>query len=343
MHNSPISEKRLEANRRNAQNSTGPKTEAGKSAIGRNAVKHGLTAALKVAPDEDPEAFKAMLEELREAEQPQGVLEEQLVLHIGQIFWRLQRQAHIETLALNHEADSALRPLGVQVTDRNFRLALSLSFASDSKTLTNLGRYETRLRRDYHRSINDLRQLRKDRLALELAKRTSAPKLQPAKALSSAPLAATGNGFVSQNHHVPESETRVAAAPSTSPGLDGFVSQNEQYEAEAPSIKVADASDVAAAPQTATPIASLLPNGFVSQNDQCQFPEAPMPSTGTPSITVVTTPHIPEIETHPAQPVESALAQPATFAVACQQNGFESQSQPIPLLYKGETSLICSR
>ena len=34
----------IEANRRNAQNSTGPRTEAGKQRSSRNAVRHGLTA-----------------------------------------------------------------------------------------------------------------------------------------------------------------------------------------------------------------------------------------------------------------------------------------------------------
>jgi hypothetical protein len=36
--------RQIEANRRNALKSTGPKTEAGKQASRRNAVRHGLTA-----------------------------------------------------------------------------------------------------------------------------------------------------------------------------------------------------------------------------------------------------------------------------------------------------------
>lgn len=38
----PISERRLEANRRNARRSTGPKTPRGKHFAARNAIKHGL-------------------------------------------------------------------------------------------------------------------------------------------------------------------------------------------------------------------------------------------------------------------------------------------------------------
>ena len=38
----PISERKLQANRANAKRSTGPRTEAGKAASCRNALKHGI-------------------------------------------------------------------------------------------------------------------------------------------------------------------------------------------------------------------------------------------------------------------------------------------------------------
>ena len=38
------SEKKIEANRRNALRSTGPTTDKGKTAASRNAIKHGLLA-----------------------------------------------------------------------------------------------------------------------------------------------------------------------------------------------------------------------------------------------------------------------------------------------------------
>ena len=46
----------IEANRRNAQKSTGPKTERGKARAKLNAIKHGLTARtiMSVLPQEDP-------------------------------------------------------------------------------------------------------------------------------------------------------------------------------------------------------------------------------------------------------------------------------------------------
>ncbi len=46
------SEARRNANRRNAQRSTGPKTDAGKQQTRANAIKHGLTSVVVVAPEE---------------------------------------------------------------------------------------------------------------------------------------------------------------------------------------------------------------------------------------------------------------------------------------------------
>jgi len=45
--------KQIDANRRNAQKSTGPKTEEGRDRVRRNALKHGMTART-VLPQEDP-------------------------------------------------------------------------------------------------------------------------------------------------------------------------------------------------------------------------------------------------------------------------------------------------
>ena len=45
-----ISEKQLDANRRNAQLSTGPQTPEGRAAVRNNALTHGLTAQYAVMP-----------------------------------------------------------------------------------------------------------------------------------------------------------------------------------------------------------------------------------------------------------------------------------------------------
>jgi hypothetical protein len=51
--------RQVEANRRNALKSTGPKTEGGKQASRCNAVRHGFTAETVLSALEDAEDYKA--------------------------------------------------------------------------------------------------------------------------------------------------------------------------------------------------------------------------------------------------------------------------------------------
>jgi hypothetical protein len=51
--------KQIEANRRNALRSTGPKTESGKHISRCNALRHGLTAETVIRTLEDVEDYKA--------------------------------------------------------------------------------------------------------------------------------------------------------------------------------------------------------------------------------------------------------------------------------------------
>ena len=70
-----ISEKQLEANRRNAQRSTGPKTPEGKAHSSRNNLRHGLTGQITVLPNEDREVHDAFCNELIESFKPETPME----------------------------------------------------------------------------------------------------------------------------------------------------------------------------------------------------------------------------------------------------------------------------
>ena len=83
--------KQIEANRRNALRSTGPKTEAGKEQSRRNAVRHGLTAETVVDVLEDPEDYKAFEKAVASAFDVQPAVERELVLRLASLLWRLRR------------------------------------------------------------------------------------------------------------------------------------------------------------------------------------------------------------------------------------------------------------
>ena len=91
------SDKKAEANRRNAQKSTGPKTPEGKNLVRLNAVRHGLRAEEILLAGENEEALKELGERLRAELQPVGEFENLLVDQIVAAYWRLRRVGRVET------------------------------------------------------------------------------------------------------------------------------------------------------------------------------------------------------------------------------------------------------
>ena len=90
------SEKKIEANRRNARKSTGPRTPEGKAAVRLNALTHGLLSQEVPLPEEDADALRELDEGLRAELQPVGVLENMIVDRIIALFWRLRRSGRVE-------------------------------------------------------------------------------------------------------------------------------------------------------------------------------------------------------------------------------------------------------
>ena len=100
----------IEANRRNAQHSTGPKTPEGKVASSLNATKYGiLSRQLLVQGEylqESAEEFQRFWTEYHEQLAPVGPLEEMLVDQIVALNWRMRRVRAAESgeIALNMDA-----------------------------------------------------------------------------------------------------------------------------------------------------------------------------------------------------------------------------------------------
>ena len=72
------SDRKIEANRRNAAKSTGPKSAEGKEKSRRNGWKHGM-AAVVVVPEEETAALDAARAEWAAQIRPENVAEESLV------------------------------------------------------------------------------------------------------------------------------------------------------------------------------------------------------------------------------------------------------------------------
>jgi hypothetical protein len=101
---------KLDANRKNAKRSTGPRTERGKSIARFNAVTLGLFAKHVVIPICDgykPERdFKSLLDGLHQEFKPVGFYEEWLVVKIAECMWRLRRASRCERGSVRQAAMS---------------------------------------------------------------------------------------------------------------------------------------------------------------------------------------------------------------------------------------------
>jgi hypothetical protein len=107
------SQAQIEANRRNAQHSTGPKTSEGKAASSMNALKHAVLARQILVHghdiDESTDEFKDFCAEYHEHLAPVGPLEQMLVDQIVAINWRLRRARMAETAEITLSVDDAWR------------------------------------------------------------------------------------------------------------------------------------------------------------------------------------------------------------------------------------------
>jgi len=88
--------RQIEANRRNAQLSTGPVTEEGKQRSRQNAVRHGLTAETVIDALEDADDYAAFEMTVTADFDAQSAVERELVLRLASLLWRLRRATAIE-------------------------------------------------------------------------------------------------------------------------------------------------------------------------------------------------------------------------------------------------------
>ena len=92
-----ISEKQLQANRQNAQKSTGPKSAHGKATVSSNALRHGFRSQRIVIDGECADEYNDFRNELIARFAPADILETMLVDRAVAGFWRLRRAGRMET------------------------------------------------------------------------------------------------------------------------------------------------------------------------------------------------------------------------------------------------------
>lgn len=166
-------QRQLEANRRNAQRSTGPTSDLGKSVARFNALKTGLTASTAVLPHEDPNSYTSLRDSFVAAYRPDNAVEASLVEVIVNSYWRLLRAGRAEAAAMNLEIRGLKsrnnKSLAPREDDDN---ALAVVLVT-SDAIEKIERHQAKAQRAYLQAIETLRKLQKERLREERV--TTAP------------------------------------------------------------------------------------------------------------------------------------------------------------------------
>jgi hypothetical protein len=150
----------IDANRVNAQLSTGPRSVEGKAASSRNSFKLGITAQSMIIPGEDPAALDQLTADYQQHFQPVGVVEADLLETIVRAVWMIRRYDRIETAVIN----SRLAAL------KDTEHALGAVFIQDSQngdTLVKIFRRRQAAQRDRNRAMDELRRLQAERRRAE--------------------------------------------------------------------------------------------------------------------------------------------------------------------------------
>jgi len=131
----------IEANRQNAQLSTGAKTPEGKANSCMNNFRHGFAGKFRVQPHEKQTEFDALVEGLRTEHQPATLTEDMLVERMAEHYWLIRRSQVLQNALMEHHG-----PL----SDAAPPLALLL-------------RYQTSNERGFHKCLDQLLKLNGER------------------------------------------------------------------------------------------------------------------------------------------------------------------------------------
>ena len=173
----------VEANRTNAQKSTGPRTPEGKAVAAQNAVRHGLLAKEVVIKSEDPGQFECYRQQMLAELAPVGQMEELLATRIVSLSWRLRRAERLQTAAFDKLAEppQSLPVLPPEVAAKMLAVIAESNWQppapeptgpvgrrravqdfSQERLLDRLMVYERRIENSLYRTMAELRKLRKE-------------------------------------------------------------------------------------------------------------------------------------------------------------------------------------
>ena len=215
-------EAQIQANRRNSQKSTGPRTDAGKLTSSQNAFKSGIYAEAPIVTGENPDDLDGLASAYHATWNPSNPDEQALVDTLVHTDWLTRRMRRVETQQWNRRTDQ-LHDDDWYKGDPKYELAAT--WAGIQQELDRIQRRLSALERVYYRTLTNLRRLRADRpLPADPAPEPEpqpkpitpatigfVPSELPALAASPAPQI----GFVPSNHPPARREAAAVAKPQS--------------------------------------------------------------------------------------------------------------------------------
>jgi hypothetical protein len=157
--------KQIAANKRNAQKSTGPKSEKGKSITRLNARRDGLTGQVITLSEEDLPIFEKQKAEMIADLAPKTTMELALANSIAWDIWRLN---HLRAVEMNMYAIGTDNPAVAIHSDNpqiHTAMADATTFSNESEKFARMSIYEQRMNRSIHKNLEALRKLQAERKA----------------------------------------------------------------------------------------------------------------------------------------------------------------------------------
>jgi hypothetical protein len=171
----PATEAQIAANRKNAEHSTGPKTDEGKEQSRANSYKHGLTGAGIVLPEREAIEAERRTVAFANELQASGDVAVAIVRRVAMLSVRMERCVAFENVTLTQrvrqaEADFVApegcdAKLAAKLRDEAGKLALF----DPSREATLARQYEKDAERGFFRGLKELRQVEKQIAAAEEA------------------------------------------------------------------------------------------------------------------------------------------------------------------------------
>jgi hypothetical protein len=171
-------EAQINANRQNAQQSTGPVTEQGKAAVSQNALKHGLFAVQDVLTTEIQQEFDLLHEQMLAQLAPAGAVESMLAQRAISLAWRLKRAETMQSQIIEEKLDvhiglqrlSLGRKTPKDPSDEPEYVALGRVAKKDwcgERLIERLFEYERRIEKSLFKTMAEFRAMQAVRLAAQ--------------------------------------------------------------------------------------------------------------------------------------------------------------------------------